>query len=307
MKYIDKSYIDKSRLWINYSKKPEIEYYLDLLCEYILGNGKVIVKNDNNHLINILDDIICKLKFNDYNIIYHTLKDFLIKGHLVYEIVYDDHQRVIGFNRLPEESLVPSYDHDREHYWTQYENSEKKRLFLDSQIVFISYSNLNNNYMSYIERLMKPYNNLKLIEDCIIIKHLDYLSTKTKKGEHLIDVPDRVSIEANMDDFTGEVFVESDNKYIPFFENVIFTLSVGDSPPIQENTLNSSENVKYFEEKLRQSALVLPVSDLEKIRLLKFKSFLSSVFLEIVKKPLISQSTISGLNIDPDDIIIEFG
>jgi hypothetical protein len=59
--------------------------------------------------------------------------------------------------------------------WVQYPDDPKlRRLLLDAQIIYISYSN-NQDYTetSYVEPLIRPYNQLKLLEQTKILYNIN--------------------------------------------------------------------------------------------------------------------------------------
>ena len=93
-------------------------------------------------------------------------------NNLAIEIIYDDkNKNIIGFNRLQADTLVPAYDKSIGNLWIQYpEDPQLRRIFLDSQIVYISYSAQNDfSEVSYVEGLIRPYNQLKILEQTRIM------------------------------------------------------------------------------------------------------------------------------------------
>jgi hypothetical protein len=337
--YQDKSYSDKKRILREYSIKDEISYYLGLICDECINNNfrlSSINNNDRSYISNdstanesnirpIFQDIIKKLGFDNQLTIYNTFRDLMIDGFLVFEIIWDDKKdNIISFNRLSPASLVPAYNKENGAFWIQYpEDVQSKRMLLDSQVIFISYSGSNsfNEEISYVERLMKPYNQLETIENCMIMYNIRISSninkftipvkglSKQRAEESIGSLIEIYKEEINIDNFTGDVTVNGE-KQIPFNKNVF--LPEGDSGKTNLEEISSnivehdfSHTLEYFKNKLRQASYLPSVNgDLlyndtrEVIRLNRFKDRIKANFIEIVKKPLRLQAEKLNMNID---------
>jgi hypothetical protein len=175
--YLDKSYADKRRILREYSIKDEIRDYIATIAdECIIFNGndfcqpKPLSNNFSNDIKDkyqeFFEKIYNKFGFSDGITAWNMMKDFLIDGFLALEIIWDDKkQNIISFNRLRPDTLVPAYEPSIGNLWIQFpEDPQLRRIFLDSQLVFISYSTQNDfSETSYIEGLIKPYNQLKIL------------------------------------------------------------------------------------------------------------------------------------------------
>jgi len=182
--YLDKSYADKRRILREYSIKDDIRDFVSSVCD------ECIVYNDesdfcsarslsNEYSQEIQDKyleyfkkVYTKYGFSDNITAWNMMKDFLIDGYLASEIIFDDKKKnIIGFNGLRPDTLVPAYEPNVGHLWIQYpEDPQLRRIFLDSQIVYISYSTQNDySETSYVEGLIKPYNQLKILEQTRIM------------------------------------------------------------------------------------------------------------------------------------------
>lgn len=184
--YLDRSYADKRRILREYSIKDEIRDFVSTVCdECIIYSDKdfcspKMLPNEYSQDIKdkyqeFFEKIYNRYGFADSVSAWILMKDFLIDGYIAQEIIWDDKKKnIIGFNRLRPETLVPAFEPSIGHLWIQYpEDPQLRRIFLDSQIIFISYSSQNDySETSYIEGLIKPYNQLKIIEQTKIMFNL---------------------------------------------------------------------------------------------------------------------------------------
>ena len=119
-------------------------------------------------LISILFTLLSgsnRFGFGDNITAWNMMRDFLIDGYIAIELVWDDKKKnIIHFNRLRPETLVPAYEPAIGNLWIQYpEDPQLRRIFLDSQLILISYTTQNDfAETSYVEGLIKPYNQLKI-------------------------------------------------------------------------------------------------------------------------------------------------
>ena len=171
--YLDKAYADKRRILREYSIKDEIRDFVSTITdETIVYNDEKdfcsprALSNDYSQEIKDkyqehFEKIYNKFGFSDNITAWSMMRDFMIDGYLAIEIIYDDKKKnIIGFNRLRPETLVPAYEPNIGHLWIQFpEDPQLRRIFLDSQIIYISYSTQNDySETSYVEGLIKPYN-----------------------------------------------------------------------------------------------------------------------------------------------------
>ena len=106
---------------------------------------------------------------------------FLIEGHLTFEIIYDNLEKpkeVIGFKELDPASIAPQLQKDAKGkifmQWLQYDQmTGSTRVLNDSQVVYISYSNhFRTKRISFVERLIRSFNLLRIIEHSKVIWHV---------------------------------------------------------------------------------------------------------------------------------------
>ena len=193
------------------------------------------------------------------------MKDFLIDGYIAVEIVWDDKKKnIIYFNRMRPETLVPAYEPTIGNLWIQYpEDPQLRRIFLDSQLIFISYSSQNDySETSYVEGLIKPYNQVKILEQTKImfniinatlyqkftvpIKGLSRQRAEEQIGQLIQDY----SEEVEWDDTLGSLRING-RKHLPYNKQFWFPEGDAGSPAMeivspQGHNLNEDDMLKWF-------------------------------------------------------------
>jgi hypothetical protein len=253
---------------------------------------------------------------------------FLVEGHLSFEIIYDNLEKpkeIIGFKELDPASIAPQLQKDAKGkiylQWLQYDQATgSTRVLNDSQVIYISYANhFRTKRVSFVERLIRSFNLLRIIEHSKVIWHVMNApirltttvpigSKSFQKGQE--DVREflnmfKEDIQFNGD--TGELNVEG-KPNILFYKNYI--LPVNDQnqqvkiEPLQTPgpNLSGSELLNYFYKKLKMDSKI-PYSrwegqsgmgaftlnsegiTREEIRYQKFVNRLRSAFQELMIKP----------------------
>lgn len=332
--YLDKSYADKRRILREYSIKDEIRDFISSLTD------ECVVYNDEGDFCSpkqlsteysqeiqdkyqeYFEKIYNKYGFADNITAWNMMKDFLIDGYIAIEIIYDDKKKnIIGFNRLRPETLVPAYEPTIGHLWIQFpEDPQLRRIFLDSQIVYISYSTQSDySETSYVEGLIKPYNQLKILEQTRImfnilnaqvyqefkipIKGLSRQRAEEQIGQLIHDY----SEEVEWDDSLGTLTINGQkhlhyNKQIWFPEGDAGTPSLELKSP-QGHDLNDETMLSWFYKALKRASKI-PMQRFEsengggnlfgdssemtrdEIKFHNFISRLRANFKEIIVKPL---------------------
>ena len=111
-------------------------------------------------------------------------KRWLIEGILAWEVVYDsleDPTQIIGLIPIDPATLTKSFENDK-WYWVQFKGvNGKERKLLDSQVIYINYQETKSvSRLSYLERLIRPYNIYRIIEQAQIIWVVTNAQYKTK-------------------------------------------------------------------------------------------------------------------------------
>ena len=349
--YLDRTYFDKRKIMRQYSLKDEIRDCVNQIAD------ETIIYNDYNmfcDVSNVSDDfdntikqkikenflkIYNNFKFNDGITAWNYFKDFLTDGYIAYEIVYDDKQKSIeGLYRIDPLTLVVVSDPiSGTVLWIQYpDNPQLRRVLLDSQIIYISYSN-NNDFgdVSYIEGLIRPYNQLKLIEQTKIIFNMNQAAiykkfiiptgglTRTQAEQQIYQLMSEYHEEVNWDEKMGTVQINGSSTQ-PFSKDIWVPSSAEGTPDIQimnqaGNDLNEDQILKWFSNNLKKASRI-PFSrfdtesgggnmynDAAEITRdeLKFRNFIHrfrTVFKEIIIKPLRIQMFIDFPELKDDNL-----
>lgn len=223
----DMDYKSKRDFLRKFASYPEIEQILDIMVdEILLFDDKLLGELDLSVLNNIIEDD--EIKFLIYfknkifemydNKIFEYLRTFLIDGYLAFEIIYNENNnRIIGFKELDSTSLKPDVELRNgilQKVWIQYGDIEElRRVLTDSQIIYVSYSKNTYSFSktSYVERLVRTFNHLRIIENLMVIKNLssDIIDT--------MDIDD--NIETNIKYFKDKLIQDSRLPYSRFSEN----------------------------------------------------------------------------------------
>jgi len=340
--YFDKDYPSKISFLRKFSLNGEIEFILDTICD------EAIVFDDRNFIAyptvdsGDLKDNVVDAVADNYKKIYSLLgfqngitawqyfRQFLIEGFLAFEIVYDDRAKnIVGFKELDPTSLEPKTSQNPDgtfkQIWVQYPNDNNmRRVLTNEQLIYISYAKGNTiSRVSYIERLIRSYNILRIMENTRIIWNVMNASYRLKfiipvgsQGQQkalntLGQLMSMYKEEIEIDDNSGELTVNGRPK-IQFYKNYMFPEKDGQSPTI--DTLNPSgpdfnvmESVSYFFNRLKMDSKIpyarfafrgapasnysIGIDQLERdeIRFEKFLSRLRATFQEIMMKPLYLQ------------------
>ncbi len=200
--YMDKPYLDKRKILRQYSTEIEIDNIVSLMTDVIYNN---IMKNFDSSY------------FKDTNIgeyeLYNYIKILLIDGYISFEILYDDTQKnIIGINPIDPLTLIMTTDkdNDQEVIWIQNPDDEQNRRVLsDSQIIYISYTNSNGfGSTSYVEDLIRPYNQYKLMVDSMLKYNINLASQKQLIKSKKSDPDSKKYFTKLIQDFNDDIFVD---------------------------------------------------------------------------------------------------
>ena len=331
--YLDRSYADKRRILREYSIKDEIRDFISTVCdESIIYSDKDFcspkaLSNDYSQDIKdkyqeYFEKIYNRYGFSDSISAWQLMKDFLIDGYIAMEIVWDDKKKnIIMFNRLRPETLVPAYEPNIGHLWIQYpEDPQLRRIFLDSQIIFISYSTQNDySETSYVEGLIKPYNQLKIIEQTKIMFNMINATLYQKftiptKGlgrqraeEQIGQLIQDYSEEVEWDDSLGTLTING-SKHLPYNKQFWFPDGDAGTPQMEivspeGHNLNEDDILKWFFNILKRASKI-PMQRFEaengggsvfndaaeitrdEAKFANFIQRLRAIFKELIVKPL---------------------
>ena len=224
--------------------------------------------------------------------------------------------------------------------WIQYpEDPQLRRIFLDSQIVFISYSTQNDySQTSYVEGLIKPYNQLKILEQTKImfniinatlyqqfiipIKGLSRQRAEEQIGQLIADY----SEEVEWDDTMGTISING-KKHLPYNKQVWFPEGEQGTPQMelkspQGANLNEDDMLKWFFSILKRASKI-PVQRFEveqgggqmmmqadadttrdEVKFNNFVNRLRAIYKELIVKPLKLQMCMEFPELKDDDIFL---
>ena len=345
--FFDKDYQSRREFLRKFSMNGEIEWILDTICDdaIVYDNQNFFAYPDLSNLGSHLKEetqkeviekaqqrykeIYNHFHFNDDVSAWQYFRQLMIDGFLAFEIIYDEEwKNIIGFKELDPISLRPQKEETEGGYksvWMQYEDSPNlaRPPLYDAQIIYISYAKGNIMMrVSYLERLVRSLNLLRLMENTRLIwnlmnstfrmKMVIPIGTKSpqKAKESLNELMALYKEDIYLDFDSGELLING-KPSMQFYKNYLFPSKNGEQPEIETIAgegpdLNDTDSLKYFWDKLKKDSKV-PESrfdgeggggqmmigsdglDREEIRFSKFIGRLRSTFQEVLWKPLYLQ------------------
>lgn len=197
-------------------------------------------------------------------------KRFLVEGILAWEIVYDDIKnptKIIGIIPLDPATLTRKFDNNK-WYWVQFKGMNgKERTLLDSQIIYVTYQETNCiSRLSYLERLIRPFNIYRIVEQAQLIWTITNSSYKMKftipvKGmnktmgmQTISSAMNRYKEDIKFQGETGELTINGQVN-MPFNKEYWFPETESGSPEIEPiggdgPELNDNDQLKFFKNQL---------------------------------------------------------
>ena len=282
------------------------------------------------------------LLLNWKRIAWNEFKRFLIEGVLAYEIVYDNLEcpkSIMGIVPIDPATLTKDIK-DGTTYWVQFKDIiGRERRLLDSQVIYIKYEDSGvSERQSYLERLIRPFNIYRIVEQAQVIWTVTQSSFKTMftipvagmnkaKGlQTLAQAMNRYKEDISFNTETGELMVNG-KMNLPFNKEYWMPENENGTPQIETLVdsgpmLNDSDQLKYFEDKLFKMSKIPssrfdkdnqstwfgsdPTQQLrEEINFGRFVSRIRNTFAELILKPLRIQLTLSIPDIKNDKRILD--
>ena len=191
--YSEKALIEKVRVLRKMATRPELEDILD-----ILANECIVYDNDESYIATPFMDTALIQELNEksaeeirrcvdtsfyklYMLLdlkrnaWSLFKRWLIDGVLAFEIVYDDLEHpksIIGIIPIDPTIITRKVDQDGTEKWIMFKDMVGlERTLLSSQIIYVKYSERDDGVdrQSYLERLIRPFNIYRIIEQAQII------------------------------------------------------------------------------------------------------------------------------------------
>lgn len=328
--------------------QPELEEILDSLADecvvydsnYTYFAEPYIDTVDLKDFNKETQDKITDVMSNSYRKIYKMLnwktnawddfKRFLVEGILSWEIVYDSLEKptkIIGIIPIDPATITKKYDNGK-WYWIQYKGMNgKERKLLDSQIVYVQYQETNClTRLSYLERLIRPYNIYRIVEQAQIIwtvTNAQYKSVFKIPVKSMNKVLASQTVASAMNKYKEDIKFIGDSGELTFNGQVNmpfnkeYWLPDGDNgTPEIDNLggdgpeLNDSDQLKYFRNQLYKiSKIPLNRFDQEsgetwfgtdatsatrtEISFGRFVTRLRNIFSQVILKPLQIQLALS--------------
>ena len=230
---------------------------------------KKSVQKKINDTINVNYRRFYKMLNWKYNA-WDDFKRFLIEGILSYEIVYDDlakPTKIIGIVPIDAVTLTRKFENNK-WYWYQFKGIQgKERKLLDSQIIYVTFQETNCiSRLSYLERLIRPFNIYRIVEQAQLIWTITNASYKMKftipvKGmnktmgmQTLSSAMNKYKEDIKFVTDTGELQING-KVNMPFNKEYWFPESESGSPQIETlggegPELSDNDQLKFFKNQL---------------------------------------------------------
>ena len=346
--FFEKDYPQKREALRKLALQPELEDILDTMT-----NESIVYDTDLTYFaepfieIQELHDVKKKLRgkieeemgkhfrrfYKMLNWKYAAWDDFkrwLVEGILAFEIVYDKLDKpteIIGIIPIDPATLTKKYENNK-WYWIQFKGVQgKERKLLDSQIIYVPYQETNCiNRVSYLERLIRPFNIYRIIEQAQLIWTITNSSYKMKftipvKGmnktlgmQTLNSAMNRYKEDIKFMGDTGEITING-QATMPFNKEYWFPENDSGSPSIETlggdgPDLNDNDQLKFFKNNLYKISKI-PLSRFDQesgetwfgadatsvarieIDFARFVNRLRNQFAQIMLKPLKLQLALS--------------
>jgi hypothetical protein len=286
--YFDKSYLEKSRVLREYARKDEIRDYISIIAdETIMYDEKEnfaepidLPSTYNDETRKKYNDnfksIFRLLGFKNGRVAWDLIRTLLTDGYVAFEIIFDDKDKnVIGFNSLEPTTLLPTIDPiTRDPIWVQFaDNAANRRVMLDSQIIYVSYSSgVEFTEVSYVEGLIRPYNQLKLLEQTKIMFNLmnaqvNRVTTIPVVGmgravaeqqiaKMIMDIKDEVTFDAS-----SGLPIMNGLPHIQYNKDIFLTEGESGTPKIENlkfegHNLNENDMLTWFYNALKRTSKI---------------------------------------------------
>lgn len=286
--FYEKDYPMKRETLRQLALQPELEDILDTMTnESIVYDSELVyfaepfiesqeinqfTKEAQNKITNSMNNNFRRFykmlnwKYNAWD----DFKRFLIEGILAWEIVYDrldKPTKIIGLVPLDAATLTRKFENNK-WYWIQFKGmTGKERKLLDSQVIYIAYQDTHSiTRVSYLERLVRPFNIYRIIEQAQIVWTVTNASYKTKytvpvKGmnrdrgmQTLASEMNRYKEDIKFIGESGELTINGQTN-LPFNKDYWFPDGDAGSPSMEVMggdgpDLNDNDQLKFFKNQL---------------------------------------------------------
>ena len=358
--FFEKDFPQKREALRKLALQPELEDILDTMTDeaivydsdYTYFAEPFIEQQELGELKRDIRDKITKSMSKTYRSLYKMLnwkykawddfKRFLIEGNLAWEIVYDDlakPTKIIGLVPLDAATLTRKFNNNK-WYWVQFKGMNgKERTLLDSQVIYIAYQETDCiARVSYLERLIRPFNIYRIIEQAQLICTITNSSYKMKftipvKGmnkamgmQTLSSSMNKYKEDIKFQGETGELTINGQTN-MPFNKEYWFPETESGSPEIETlggdgPELNDNDQLKFFKNQLYKISKI-PLSRFDQeagetwfgtdassvarieINFARFVTRLRNQFSQIIIKPLQLQLALDFPELQDNKQILE--
>lgn len=286
--FYEKDYQEKREVLRKLALQPELEDILDTMTneaivydtnltyfaepfvdskDYAQFNKKTVEKiqqSINNNYAKLYKMLDWKYRAWD------DFKRFLVEGIMAWEIVYDsldNPTKIIGLIPLDPATLTKKFENNKT-YWIQFKGIvNKERKLLDSQIVYVQYQDTQSVCRtSYLERLIRPFNIYRIIEQAQIIwtvTNAQYKMAFTIPIKGLGKALGTQTLMTSMNKYKEDIKFISDSGELtingqvtqPFNKEYWFAESDSGKPEIEilggeGPEINDDDQLKYFKNQL---------------------------------------------------------
>mgnify|MGYP003111453235 CR=1 FL=1 len=301
----EKEFIGKYREMAVY---PEVESAIEDIC------NESIVNDENNRTVDLildktdLSDNIKDKIYEEFEYVYDLLdfhrrgyeifRKWYIDGRLYYHIIVDDSQlkkgiqevryveplrikKVIEVDKETNEQGVSIVKEVKEYYVYSEDESQREGVKIAPEAISYTVSGLydasNQRVISYLHKSMKPLNQLRMIEDAVVIyrisrapeRRIFYIDVgnlpKSKAEQYVRSLMDKYRNKLVYDATTGEI--RDDRRHMSMLEDYWLPRREG-GKGTEISTLDGGQNlgemedVQYFQKKVYQ-ALNVPITRMQ--------------------------------------------
>lgn len=355
----EKTLEQKREILRKLASQPEIEDILDVItdecvvyddeevyiCKPYIDNAVIQDLNENSldEIRNAVDTIFYRMYLlTDWrNTAWNDFRRWLVDGDVAYEIIYDDlnnPKNIIGIVDIDPATLTKSVENGIT-YWIQFKDMlGRERKLLDAQIVYIKYEDSGVvERQSYLERLIRPFNVYRIVEQAQIIWTVTQSSFKTiftipvngmsrARGLQTLNAAmNRYKEDISFNGDTGELKING-KMMLPFTREYFMPENENGKPEMETlsdpgPSLMDSEQLKWFESKLYKMSKI-PESRFDRdnqatwfgtdpsqqlrdeIKFSRFTTRLQHAFAEILLKPMRIQLALQIPDIKNDKRIL---
>ena len=286
--FAEKTLDQKRQILRKMATQPEIEDILEIManecvvyddeevyiCKPFIDNA--VIQDLNEKSLDKIRKSVDTIFYRMYlladwkNKAWESFRRWLVDGDIAYEIVYDDIEdpkNIIGIIDIDPATLTRVVENGIT-YWIQFKDVVgKQRKLLDTQVIYIKYEDSGVvERQSYLERLIRPFNIYRIVEQAQIIWAVTQSSFKTiftipvngmtrAKGLQTLQAAmNRYKEDISFDNSTGEIKVNG-KMMLPFNREYFLPENEYGKPQIdtltdQGPSLMDSEQLKWFENKL---------------------------------------------------------